>query len=302
MKWSVVIPTYNRVSILARCLQALERQTFSNPFEVIVVDDGSVDTTPHLLASWSSRRYTLRCFRQENKKPAAARNRGIRHVVGERVLFLGDDIIASPQLLFEHDRAHTAQGGGVAVLGYTVWSSELQVTRFMKYLGEQGWQFGYALIRDPGDLSFNFFYTSNVSLPVSLLTRVGGFDEFFGAAGWEDTEYGYRLKRVGGRIVFHPEARAEHLHFTTFRSFCARQYRVGQFAPYFYEKHPELRVSLGANAPRPSSWKRITLNALTYLCGLEERFPRLDLSRYYPELMNYHYLRGLQAAARQLPQ
>jgi glycosyltransferase involved in cell wall biosynthesis len=298
MTWSVIIPTYNRSAILAKCLAALEQQTIDEPFEVIVVDDGSRDDTPGLLQGWRSRRFRFRHLRQPNKKPAAARNAGMESATGELLLFLGDDIIAAPDLLAEHSRAHRQASPLDAVVGYTVWSSELKVTRFMRYLGEQGWQFGYALIEDPENLPFNFFYTSNVSVRASLAKQLGRFDESFGAAGWEDTEYGYRLKQKEGRIRFHRAACAEHLHFTTFRSFCERQYRVGQFAPYFYGKHPELRPSLGADTPLPPPWKRLLLECLTELCRLEERFPWMDMSRYYPDLMSYHYLRGLRAALR----
>ncbi|MBI2821171.1 MAG: glycosyltransferase family 2 protein [Acidobacteria bacterium] len=297
--WSVIVPTYNRAGILAKCLGALEKQTFTGPFEVIVVDDASSDSTPQLLSRWNSHRYRLQRLRQEkNQKPAAARNLGMEQASGSFLLFLGDDIIASTALLAEHARAHSNHAGRVAVLGYTAWSSELKVTRFMKYLGEEGWQFGYSLIQDPSNLPFNFFYTSNISLPAPLARCVGAFDESFGVAGWEDTEYGYRLQKLGGKIVFHKEARAEHQHPTTVQSFCARQYQVGQFAPHFYRKHPELRAFLGAETPLPPLWRQVLLNCLTRLCRLEDGFPGLNMSRFYPDLMTYHYLRGLQAARR----
>ena len=298
MTWSLVIPTFNRAGILSKCLAALENQVSGIAFEVVVVDDGSTDDTAGVLDRWSGRRFALKALRQPNSKPAAARNLGLRHCRGQYVVFLGDDIIAEPNFLAEHARAHADFAREAAVLGYTFWSRELRVTRFMRYLGEQGWQFGYALIQDPTDLPFNFFYTSNISLPFTLIERVGTFDESFGTAGWEDTEYGYRLKQMGGKILFQKTARAEHLHSTTFHSFCARQYRVGQFAPNFFEKHPELRKTLGAEAPLPSPARRLALNLLTCLCGLEDRFQGLDMSRYYPDLMTYHYLRGVHAVQR----
>ncbi|HEY2934237.1 MAG TPA: glycosyltransferase family 2 protein [Acidobacteriota bacterium] len=300
--WSFVIPTFNRAEILRRCLNALEVQTSSSEFEVIVVDDGSTDQTSDLLNSWHSNRFELRHFRQENKKPAAARNLGVSYSRGHRILFLGDDIIASPEFLEQHVEAHRRHPDITAVLGYTVWSSELRITRFMKYLGEEGWQFGYSLIEDPENVPFNFFYTSNISLQRSLFDAIGPFDESFGTAGWEDTEYGYRLKQGGGKIVFQRTALAEHLHPTSFESFCERQFRVGQYAPYFYRKHPELREFLGADIVFPSASRRLLLNLLTKVCSLEERFPSLDFSRYYPDLMTYHYMRGLIAASGQFTQ
>jgi glycosyltransferase involved in cell wall biosynthesis len=295
--WSVVIPTFNRAPILAKCLNALESQIPGIEFEVVVVDDGSTDSTGDFLASWAGRRFFLNRLRQSNQKPAAARNLGLARCRGSHILFIGDDIIAAQDLLAEHADAHNRQAEPVAVLGHTLWSSELRITRFMRYLAEQGWQFGYGLIENPDDLPFNFFYTSNVSLPVDLQRSVGLFDESFGTAGWEDTEYGYRLKLQGGRIVYREQARAQHLHVTSFQSFCSRQYRVGRFAPYFFGKHPELRPALGADTPLPSLPRRIALEALTRLCGVEDRFQALNLSRFYSDLMTYHYLRGLHSAS-----
>ncbi|MFN5303103.1 MAG: glycosyltransferase family 2 protein, partial [Pseudanabaena sp.] len=45
MLWSVVVPTYNRLPILQKCLAALEKQTIAQPYEILVIDDGSSDGT-----------------------------------------------------------------------------------------------------------------------------------------------------------------------------------------------------------------------------------------------------------------
>ena len=74
---SVVIPTYNRLEVLAEVLQALEFQHEAPPFEVIVVDDGSTDGTSHWLRNRTFR-LPLRVLTQENRGPAAARNTGQR--------------------------------------------------------------------------------------------------------------------------------------------------------------------------------------------------------------------------------
>ena len=75
---SVVLPTYNRVEGLRRVLTAFEGQRpHELPFEVVVVDDGSRDDTPELLAGWRSRRFPLRFARQTNQGPARARNRAL---------------------------------------------------------------------------------------------------------------------------------------------------------------------------------------------------------------------------------
>ncbi len=94
---SIIIPTRNRAPVLARCLEALGRQSFpAERFEVIVVDDGSADATPATLErAAAGLRVPLRAFRQAASRGAnAARNRGVKEARGKLVVFMDDDTIA----------------------------------------------------------------------------------------------------------------------------------------------------------------------------------------------------------------
>src|SRR6266508_3534238 len=85
---SVVIPTYNAAATLPETLESVFGQSFTD-FEVIVVDDGSTDATPDILAAYEDR---IRVLRKVNEgKPAAARNLGVRAARGEFVAFLDAD-------------------------------------------------------------------------------------------------------------------------------------------------------------------------------------------------------------------
>jgi glycosyltransferase involved in cell wall biosynthesis len=96
---SVIIPTYNRAATLERCLGSLEQQTFP-AIEIIVVDDGSTDDTPALVARLAnSLRLNLRYFHQPNRGCAAARNTGLRESRTELLLFLDSDDALEPQAI-----------------------------------------------------------------------------------------------------------------------------------------------------------------------------------------------------------
>lgn len=87
MSITVVIPTYNRADLCLDAVSAALDQT-SPPLEVIVVDDGSTDSTAEL---FQVARPSVRYIRQENAERAAARNRGIFEARGELIAFLDSD-------------------------------------------------------------------------------------------------------------------------------------------------------------------------------------------------------------------
>jgi glycosyltransferase involved in cell wall biosynthesis len=85
---SIVVPTYNRAKTLARAVNSALGQSFQD-FELIVVDDGSTDETPQLLAGFTDRR--LRSVRRQQGGVAAARNAGVAEAHGDLIAFLDSD-------------------------------------------------------------------------------------------------------------------------------------------------------------------------------------------------------------------
>jgi GT2 family glycosyltransferase len=295
LAFSVVIPTFERPDTLKLVLDALARQEGPPGFEVLVVDDGSRDETPAMLASYVAS-YPFRALRQENSGPAAARNRGVREARGDRVLFLGDDTVPEARLLEVHGRAHAEpRAFPAAVLGYTTWPRERRVSPFLHHINEYGLQFGYGLIEDPDNVAFNFFYTSNISVSRTLLLDVGLFDTTFPHAAWEDIELAYRLAKRGMRIVYRPGAVARHYHDISFASFRRRQQRSGESAAIFFGKHPELAEFLGVPQAReftPGASLAARLRPLW--AGLAERWELPGGRRAVDRVLREDYLAGLK--------
>jgi glycosyltransferase involved in cell wall biosynthesis len=97
---SIVIPTYNRASIVRRAIDSVLAQTFDD-LEILVVDDGSTDDTRAALAGYPER---VRAIHQENGGPAAARNHGMRLARGEYIGFLDSDDAYLPRNVEAHLR------------------------------------------------------------------------------------------------------------------------------------------------------------------------------------------------------
>ena len=294
---SVVIPTHNRLEVLTEVLSALVRQEGAPPFEVVVVDDGSTDGT----AEWLRNRtfdLALRVFTQENRGPAAARNTGVAVAAGRLVAFLGDDTVPAVGWLAAHRAAHRRHGDDprLAVIGYTGWHRRMRLTAFLRYINEHGLQFGYALIRDPEDVPFNFFYTSNLSLPRDLLLAEP-FDLRFPYAAWEDIELAYRLKKTRGlHMVYEPSATVAHDHPTDLARFAARQERAGYCAVVFYRLHPELGGFLGIGPDGPPRLPDAAVQRRRErLVRALQKIP-LALPQLWEDVLRFHYVKGLHRA------
>ncbi len=109
---SVIIPTCNRAWSLEKAIDSVQAQTLP-PTEIIVVDDGSTDDTPDLLAAYGK---SIRVFTQPNQGVSAARNQGIRHSSGDYIALLDSDDSWKPEKLacqmdffFDHPDAMICQ-------------------------------------------------------------------------------------------------------------------------------------------------------------------------------------------------
>jgi glycosyltransferase involved in cell wall biosynthesis len=176
---SVVIPVYNAEAFLAETLESVFAQDYE-PFEVLVVNDGSSDRSGEIARSFPAVRY----FEQENRGPSAARNLAVANAGGEFVAFVDSDDIVPPDKL-------TVQ------VGYLLEHPEVAVT-----LGRQHWmQEPPGVVRDPvwGDLDG----IPLVSMVVRrrVLLEVGEFDEDQGG----DMDFLVRLRAQGHTFVVLPE-------------------------------------------------------------------------------------------------
>jgi len=99
--FSVIIPTYNRAYMLPKAIESVITQTFTD-WELIIVDDGSKDSTKELVESYIAKDKRIKYIYQENAERSAARNNGINHASGEYICFLDSDDYYLPQKLQSH--------------------------------------------------------------------------------------------------------------------------------------------------------------------------------------------------------
>lgn len=261
---SVIIPTRDRVDVLAETLTRLAAQRTGRTFEVLVVDDGSIQPTVATVREFAQRSpLPVTVLQQDSSGPAAARNRGIEAARGAVCLFLGDDTFPRPDLVERHAAAHARRPEPqAAVLGHVVWAPESRPTPFMDWLNTSV-QFDFGQITDPADVPGSCFYTANVSAKRSFLRDGGGFDESFPDAAFEDIELGLRLQRAGMRMEYDPDAVVEHFHPYDLRGSLRRMRVLGRSAVLLNDRAPEWPLPRRSGARHQAKASVLTaLNAI----------------------------------------
>ena len=221
---SVVIPTRDRARRLEAALASLRAQTLRD-FEVIVVDDGSADDTPAVLARFAEVRVVRR---HGGGGPGAARNAGWPLARAPLVAFMDDDCVAEPGWL----EAGLAAWDGVAerfVQGST--------TPLEDELAAMGpWSYTIDIRERVPE-----YPTCNILYPRALLERLGGFDAEAFPVNGEDTDLAWRAIESGAEPVFSAGAHVRHAVVPLGRmGFLRRNFRWGH-AMGAFARHPGLR-------------------------------------------------------------
>ena len=192
IKISVVIPTYHRNDLLAKCLDCLDpgTQTLSaEQYEVIVTDDGVKTTAEEMIRE----RYPwVKWAMGPCKGSAANRNSGVEYAQGEFIAFTDDDCLPSSTWL-------------------SAFSSDITADIHV-YEGKTTCEAGIdsPLMQAPVNLSGGWLWSCNMMIRTSLFQELGGFDEGFPYPYMEDTEFRERLKKAGFTFPFVEHAVVDH--------------------------------------------------------------------------------------------
>jgi GT2 family glycosyltransferase/peptidoglycan/xylan/chitin deacetylase (PgdA/CDA1 family) len=260
-RFSIVIPTYQRRDLVVRTVSALDRQEYRD-FEVLVVVDGSTDGTAAALRALD-RGFRLRVLEQPNRGSGEARNAGATAAAGELLLFLDDDMESDPALLAEHDRSQ--RDGADLVLG----DLPLHPDSPRNLLS---WGVGFwanarrERLSAPGaEIRLDDLLTGQASIARETFERLGGFDASFtrdGQFGGEDIDFGYRVLKMGLRIVFNPAAISYQYYDVDPAEYLSRARQTGRSNQELILKHPEQAAQLRSGPDFQSRRSRWLLGPL----------------------------------------
>ena len=222
MKFSVVVPTYNRISSLKQTLASLNALDFPD-FEIIIVNDGSNDGTDAFLKEMSEK-FPIRTCNGKHEGPAAARNLGIAEARGEWIAFTDDDCMVPPDWLKLFERSVNETGAD-----FIGGSAENALPRNILSTVSQEMTSHY--VRSLQQLGRKEFLTSNNTLyRASVLRSAGGFDRKFLHAGGEERDLNRRILAIGGTAAFRSDIAVRHAHRMNLVGWLRQQFNYGRGA------------------------------------------------------------------------
>lgn len=209
---SVIIPVYNQFRFTHHCLAALGRDLGGPPFEAVVVDDGSEDDSRRLLCAYPGVRLVLNA---QNLGFIASCNRGAAEARGGYLVFLNNDTQVQPGWLdaligtFE-------ERPDAGLVGSRLIYPDGRQQEAGAILAADGSAWNYGHLDDPYKPQYSYLreadYCSGAALaiPRALFERLGGFDEHFAPAYYEDADLAMRVRAAGYRVYYQPAARVVH--------------------------------------------------------------------------------------------
>ena len=243
---SVVVPTRDRAGYLDVTLASLADQDFAEPYEVIVVDDGSRDSTAEVV-----RRHGTRSLVHDPPRgPNAARNAGARVAESDLIALVDDDVFAPRawlRALVEGARRHPeAHAFGGPIRARFEGPAPRSCGRELPPIT--------TLDLGPEDVETQLVWSANMLLRRAALELAGGFDESLPTGGDEE-EWLRRLAAHGGRVLYVADAAVDHRRVggdARLRSLMRGAYHRGYNLRRFDESHDkapgvasELRVLAG---------------------------------------------------------
>ena len=232
MKYSIVVPVFNRPDEVDELLDSLTRQSLKT-FEVVIVEDGSKKPCKDVCDKYADI-LDLHYYFKDNSGPGQSRNYGVERAQGDYVLILDSDVVLPEGYLqaiedeLQGDPAEAFGGPDAAHPSFTPVQKAISysMTSFFTTGGIRG-----------GKAKLDKFYprSFNMGIRRDVYQQLGGFSKMrFG----EDIDFSYRIVEAGFRPRLFPEAWVWHKRRTDFRKFFRQVYNSGIARINLEKRHP----------------------------------------------------------------
>lgn len=232
MRYSIIVPVYNRPDEVDELLQSLCEQTVKD-FEVLIIEDGSVKPCKDVCDKYASI-LDLHYYAKENSGPGQSRNYGVERANGEYVIILDSDVVLPASYLqavedeLKQNPCEAFGGPDATHPSFTPIQKAISysMTSFFTTGGIRG-----------GKAKLDKFYprSFNMGIHRDVYLQLGGFTKMrFG----EDIDFSYRIVEAGYMPRLFPEAWVWHKRRTDFRKFFRQVYNSGIARINLEKRHP----------------------------------------------------------------
>jgi GT2 family glycosyltransferase/glycosyltransferase involved in cell wall biosynthesis len=214
---SIIIPVFNQFRFTQACLASLQEHQGVERFEVIVVDDGSNDATAEAVPRM---RGVVYLRNETNSGFIAACNRGATKARGKYLVFLNNDTLVRHGWLtaLVNTFAEESQAGIVgSKLIYP--DGRLQEAGGIIWRDGSAWNYGKSDDRNKPEYNYlrevDYCSAAALMVPKSLFEKVGGFDEKYAPAYYEDTDLSFKVQKSGYKVLYQPFSEVIHYEGAT---------------------------------------------------------------------------------------
>lgn len=253
MKFSIIIPVYNRPQEVGELLESLTEQTCTD-FEVIIVEDGSKVNSKEVVEKFHTK-LNIRYFEKENGGPGPARNYGAQYALGDYLVFLDSDCITPPQYVENLNKAVTDNDSECVPKDESGDTTET-IRKTDVFGGPDRAADDFSDIQKAVNYSMTSLFTTggirggknankpdkyfprsfNMGISRNVYEITGGFAPMrFG----EDIDLSYRIYKAGFKCELIPDAYVYHKRRTNMRSFFKQVFFSGMARINLYKRYPD---------------------------------------------------------------
>lgn len=210
---SIIIPVLNNAELTFQCLRSVFHDVDLSRDEIIVVDNGSTDATPLMLDRLKGKVSVI--TNETNRGFGAACNQGAAQARGKYLVFLNNDTVVQPGWL-KNLEATAESNADVGAVGSMLLSGEGVLQEAGGIVWKDGSARNYGRGEDPSETRFRYAreadYCSGASLLIrkNLFHEVGGFDERYAPAYYEDVDLCFATRSLGFKVFYQPASRVVH--------------------------------------------------------------------------------------------
>ncbi|MCK0159811.1 glycosyltransferase [Allomuricauda sp. F6463D] len=231
--FSIVVPVYNRPEEIRELLESLQRQDFSENFEVVIVEDGSSESSENVVKSFQDN-LQISYYFKDNSGPGDSRNYGMQKAKGNYFIILDSDCILPKQYLSEVDKeltkkfVHCFGGPDAADTSFTTVQKAINyvMTSFLTTGGIRG-----------GEKAVGKFQPRSFNMGISreAFGKAGGFGRIHPG---EDPDLTFRIWKAGFETRLFPKAFVYHKRRIDWNKFYIQVNKFGMVRPILNKWHP----------------------------------------------------------------